>query len=248
MGLKSIVFSLFFLSAVSASAIWKGDVTSAYPSTVRIRVSDMKCSAIVLSANWLLTAGHCVEGSTKEKTMRIGIADGGMKSYKVHRIYPHPAYRDGFTENPNPAQSRYDLALIHLARSVDAPAASFISTESELKKALFQGKAFAVGYGRSNSGGDKKRVAVLPATLTVADYIETSTNSFGQGTCEGDSGSGLYVNTAQGPKVVGINSILGRLSGSKQKGELCGGIDSIGVIATIYAEADWIQNTSGVRF
>lgn len=250
MGFKSFVFVTSLLAGFSASAVWKGAETSAYPSTVQIRVASTNCSAVVLGQNWILTAGHCVEGGTKSKVIKIGFGNSGLKSFKVHRIYPHPGYKDGFFDNPNPAFSRYDLALIHLANAVEAPAVAVLATKSEVKKALLaaQGKALAVAYGKSSFSGTKKRIAVLPASLSSADYIETNSNNLGQGTCEGDSGSGLYVDTPQGPKVVGINSVLGRLKGSKEKGQLCGGQDSIGIIATLYAEADWIQNTSGIRF
>lgn len=249
MGLKSLVFSISLMATVSASAVWKGDVTSAYPSTVRIRVASSDCTAVVIAEGWLLTAGHCVEGGTKSRTMKIGLGESGsLKSFKVSRIYPHPGYRDGFFENPNLARARYDLALIHLANPVNAPSAGILATESGVKKALQQKMAFAVGYGRSGLKTTMKRMASLPATLTVADYIETNSNNLGQGICTGDSGGGLYVMTAQGPKVIGINSVIGRLKGASDKGEICGGANTIGVVASIYAEADWIQNTIGLRF
>lgn len=249
MARQSFLAFLFpLLLSVSSQAVWHGDEASWYPSTVGIKTGGTQCTAVVISSNWLLTAGHCVEGQLREKRISIKQGSGSAKTYQVAHIYPHPGYRDGFFENPSTSRVRYDLALIQLATSIDAPAAKLLGNRADVAKQLKAGTATVVGYGKSGYRGQKKRVAVLPAILTSATYIETSTNSRGQSICEGDSGGGLYVLVGGELYVIGINSVQGRIAGTKGKGSLCGSPNAIGAIASVFAEADWIRQTSGVQF
>lgn len=247
MRLNLSLFGAILIFTSSTFAVWKGDETSAYPSTVGISVAGTSCTAVVLAPHWILTAGHCVEGGTRSKRMGLRQGNGSSKSVSVVRIFPHPNYRAGFFENPSTNEVPYDLALIQLENAISIPAAKFLASKTEVQLALRSKIAFAVGYGKSGKFGNKKRVAALPTNLTNKDYFEAKSNAQGQGICVGDSGGGLYVSTPKGVRVIGINSVKGKIKGTNDKNE-CGGTNTIGAIASIYAQADWIRQVSGVQF
>ncbi|MCC2617781.1 trypsin-like serine protease [Aestuariibacter halophilus] len=106
-------------------------------------VQDSSCGASFIGDKWVLTAAHCVEGVSPD-SMKVNIGefdlrDGAENAIDIANIYMHPQY-DAVALN-------YDIALLELTESVDAPVMTLADKASTDQWAAENATVTVAGWG-----------------------------------------------------------------------------------------------------
>jgi trypsin len=208
---------------------------------------DQYCAGSVISADWVLTAAHCVAGETASTVdVVIGRHDLGSNAgerIRAARIIVHPGWDDDSSAN--------DVALIRLADSTSfSPVALPADGSLEAAGTMLT----AIGWGDTHSVPQwpyELREVQLPVVGDAAcraaysGYIDAPTavdvcagdlDAGGIDTCQGDSGGPLFASTAAGFVQIGITS----------RSEGCAVPGYPGIYARVSAFTTWITNQTGV--
>jgi secreted trypsin-like serine protease len=193
---------------------------------------DESCGATFLGNKWVLTAAHCVDTATASLfKMNVGeydLSDGAQNATAIKNIYIHPQYDADAID--------YDIALVELVNSVNAPSVTLASKATTDQYAIENSPAIVAGWGgRVGYAPGEGPTADFPDILhqvelnlatnpecraILADSIGTTVQNtgvtdrmicatqptFGKGSCQGDSGGPLVIQTGTGPEQVGIVS------------------------------------------
>lgn len=224
---------------------------------------DASCGASFLGDKWVLVAAHCVDSPDAPYfKMNVGeydLSDGAENATAIANIYIHPQY--------NADDIDYDIALVELVESLDAPAIQLASQATTDQYAMEHSPALVAGWGgRTGYAPGEGPTSDFPDILhqvelnlttnaecrsILANSIGTSAQNVGisdqmicatqpgsgQGTCQGDSGGPLIIQTGSGPQQVGIVSW----------GIGCAESGYPGVFTRVAQFTDWIETiTHGI--
>ncbi len=201
----------------------------AWPAQTAVRlttqIASYACGGTLVSARWVLTAGHCVDDEdgrvlpASAFNLRIGgttRANGDLAP--VDRVERHPSFRA--VEGPQTGNALYfDVALLHLtARAVKEPIRMIGAGDSEAPLWQPGAEATVIGWGWTTPTGSPSttlREAKVPVRADAdcaaawGDLYSAESLLCAGGsnvdTCPGDSGGPLMVPRPGGFAIVLLN-------------------------------------------
>jgi MYXO-CTERM domain-containing protein len=200
-----------------------------FPTVATYRVGDLKCSAVLIHPEAVVTAAHCVADGLPSK-MKFGENFWfAATDVDVTACHSDPA----FANDDVPA---HDLAICHLAEPVDGlPATPLLEPCGETP--VTEGLEVAiVGFGTTPSAEDfgTKRFAMARTAGPIRGDGTIWIGETGRAGCLGDSGGPALVRgTDGGWRVLGVLSF----------GPECG--DGPMLYRTVADRADWLETAVG---
>lgn len=161
------------------------------------------CTGTLISPTRVVTAAHCVEGTSASSiTFITGPSARSIQTRtRVVRAVPHPDYDDRALVN--------DIAYLDLASQPTGVTPIGVLPEGAMTSAWVGRELLHVGYGVTNgssqTGGGTKRAVLIPITRVSATQFRYGAT--GRNTCNGDSGGpALYRDSSGNYLVAGITS------------------------------------------
>jgi secreted trypsin-like serine protease len=156
------------------------------------------CSGVVISSQFVLTAGHCVSQGYPLRVVFFRTATRREDSRRVIKVYKHPN-----------ASLQNDVALIQFEGGLPSGEYYPFKTLKDISSLKSSEKAFIAGFGQSNPSRSSYGHLNF-GTGTLSQSTERTlgfTSASNQGPCPGDSGSPVFVMRNGQMALVGIASI-----------------------------------------
>ncbi|XP_064291995.1 uncharacterized protein LOC135309703 [Plodia interpunctella] len=210
---------------------------------IQIGINYYACGGSIISANYVLTAAHCLVGASRVY-IRAGStdSDSGGKMYSTSVYTIHPQY--------NPQTSDYDIAVIKLLRkmTLDGTTTKAVQLPSSDTQVVPRENVIVTGWGATSEGGDTTNILnAVTVPVTTPEFCNQSysggitvrmicagTEDGGKDSCQGDSG---------GPAVNETSLVQ---YGVVSFGIGCARPNVPGVYTSVPALRDWIKKTTGV--
>jgi secreted trypsin-like serine protease len=203
------------------------------------------CGGTLISANWVVTAAHCLEDVRSADQLQIKYGSNSLTSggtvVKVTAMTRHPQW--------NPSTFENDIALLKLERAATGAIPIVALSGQDAGRLFYDGVlAFVAGWGRTAEGGDSpdelRHVGLvvvsndvcgrpqsypgqITGTMACAGFVEG-----GKDSCQGDSGGPLMVSDRRGSYI---------LAGVVSWGEGCARPSKYGVYTRTSEYAGWIR-------
>jgi secreted trypsin-like serine protease len=175
------------------------------------------CSASIIAQDMLVTAAHCVYGSTEGSLraifmQKVTFNDDGTPAFtdispEVHLV-PGATYNPGYDPNATGAD-QHDIAIVHFSGGL--PAGYTTATFMSPSESLSVGETVTLaGYGSTdainpNEGGELDKVDVTIASMLGSTEVVLD-QSQGKGACFGDSGGPAFVMSGGQPELWGLTN------------------------------------------
>jgi len=237
--LAAMVFTPVGQATGAGDLVGGREADEPYPFIASLHSASGKafCAGALIAADWLVTAGHCVEGKNPANlSVRIGSNDNtqGGEIAKPAEVVVNPSY------NPDPEHAGGDLALVRLAAPVKAAPITLgaIVAPGTPTRLLGWGQTCPTsGCGKGPAKLqqlDTKIVEGVRCTAKFDGAVELCTDNPGgkSGSCYGDSG---------GPEIAKVDEkwvLLGTISRPGNADPVCATSPSIATSVVAYAQ--WI--------
>lgn len=253
--LCALILSVAGLASAQTARVVGGTTTTtgAYPFMTALvekgaaPSNGQFCGAALVAPQWVLTAGHCMEG-TPASSVEVWIGGRDLRNaaegvrVAVSQAIMHPNYG----ENSSGALV-YDFCLLKLARPVTER--SFLPLVEAASQVAAGVTSRAIGWGATSEGGSGSQVLLqvdLPiVSLSIAGqtipglgatHIAAGRVTGGIDTCQGDSGGPLLVKNAAGTWLHG---------GTVSFGNGCARPGEYGIYGNTISVKPWIQSYIG---
>jgi uncharacterized protein (TIGR03382 family) len=233
---------LFSVSAPSSVVGGSPAAPGAWPDAVAVLSAEAACTGTLITPDVVLTAGHCID--TQPAVVVVDTVDYGKPGGEPIQVRASLAY-PGW-------EGAYDVGVVLLEHPASARP-RLVAATCTVSEALVVGTAVhLVGFGLTTAAGTgsnsrlrEGEVAIIDPACdgdpacnpAVAPGGEFTAGGRGVDSCFGDSGGPVYLDTPQGPALVGVVS---RALG--QAGPPCGG-------GGVYVRADqvlsWVERMTG---
>lgn len=222
----------------------------AYPWQISIGISNVpssighSCGGSVINERYIVTAAHCVDGSTQPSGLQItygtNILSLANKTSAVEKIILHKKW--------DRLSMDHDVALLRLPSPIDAVPIKLLTSEEA--QTLFPVGVLATvsGWGLKNEFGSVSDVLHHVGVQVVSNDECSAPNSYpgqitgrmacagfatgGKDSCQGDSGGPLMVFDQKGGFV---------LAGIVSWGEGCARPNRYGIYTRVSEISDWIS-------
>ncbi|KAK7865693.1 hypothetical protein R5R35_014508 [Gryllus longicercus] len=201
------------------------------------------CGGTIISAKWILTAAHCVNGSARTEVRAGSSARGPAwrpgKLLAKRRIV-HEKYRL-YGRNDNNAAD--DIALVELELPLDGRRMAAVPI-AKGKPARRRG--VVIGWGLTEQGDfakilQKLDVNIIPCPEKTPKAI-CIRSAPGSGVCSGDSGGPLLVDGV----LHGVASYIDLADKTLEPNDHCGDGRAWGVYMRVASYRRWIQRHTGI--
>jgi len=232
---NELLITLLFPLLLCTACVAETDVGSATGAIIDGRVAidsdvgatvatlmdgTLDCTGTLVTPRVVITAAHClVDDSwewllpTSSLAIVVGAVDPTMatdeQTYAVSRLWISPDF-PGDEASDVGLYDEHDIGAVVLARDVTTVTPVPILDMDEVDSALTSRRMLGIaGYGVTDRAGRGENTLLHVAQLP---FIERSDRELiagdpgGTDTCDGDSGGPAWLETAEGPRLVGVNS------------------------------------------